>query len=191
MIVFHKCLASLAIFLATAFASLRVSALLKASLEFHACAIFRAGWQRWEVAFFRFAAEPLVRLSKSSSTSCSAPPLTACQAATALWLTTSSFSVLSPDRSIKSVALRWSVLFTPNTSLARSLRTTWAGPLFGACPFSVEGRRMVCVTKAQFWSFPTIRARPISVRSFPLGSCTESLRITPSLLLISLRTMSL
>ena len=85
MIVFHKCLASLAIFLATAFASLRVSALLKASLEFQASAILRAGWQRWEVAFFRFAAEPLVRLSKSSSTSCSAPPLTACQAVTALW----------------------------------------------------------------------------------------------------------
>ena len=49
MIVFHKCLASLAIFLATAFASLRVSALLKASLAFQASAILRAGWQRWEV----------------------------------------------------------------------------------------------------------------------------------------------
>ena len=156
MILFHECLASLAIFLATSFASLRVSALLKASLEFQASAILRAGWQLWDVAFFRFAAEPLVRLSKSSSTSWSAPPLTACQAATALWLTTISFKVLSPALSIKSVALRWSVL-APNTNLAKSLRTTWAGPLFGACPFSFEGRRMVCVTKAQFCSFPTIK----------------------------------
>ena len=66
MIVFHKCLASLAIFLATAFASLRVSALLRASLEFQASAILRAGWQRWEVGGGRYFVS-LTRISNQAA----------------------------------------------------------------------------------------------------------------------------